>query len=98
MFLQARYGDFSGAFLGPTASDFSKVVESVASGSGQSLLNLVQRQPVYKTTKFLVGAGANTVEEIDEYLDSATDEGGSPRTFIDVGDKIIERARQKRER
>jgi len=97
MWIQARYGDFVGGFLGPTAADFNKVTQSVMSGSGQGLLNLVQKQPFWKATSFLVGAGVNTVEEIDEYLDSSGDLDGSSTTRVEVGDKIIERARQKRQ-
>ena len=86
-----------GGFLGPTAADFNKVSQSVMSGSGQGLLNFVQSQAAYKATKFLVGGGLNTVEEIDEYLDSSGDLEGSSTTRVEVGDRIIERARQKRE-
>lgn len=95
---QARWGNLEGFLLGPTFNDLKEVGEAVISAEGEQIWKIIKRQTAYTAGSFLMGAGAASVEGVNEFLDSVGGEGESPTTRIDVGQQIFDRTREKRER
>jgi hypothetical protein len=93
---QAKWGNVESIYFGPTFSDFNQVIEAVISRNGQALYKLGSSQPFYRSAKFLMGAGLNTLEELDEFLDSVGAKEKA-RSFIDAGQLRFQRATDKRE-
>jgi len=92
---QAKWGNLSSVYFGPSVSDLTQLFEAVISGQGQSIFKLGSRQPAFKMTKFAMGAGVNTVQELDEYLD-AMGVYAKAQTIFDVGQLTFQRAQEKR--
>jgi hypothetical protein len=92
---QAQWGNLEGVVLGPTFGNLFDITEATLSLEWQKMSRLFQNQPAFQMTKFLVGAGAETADEVLEYLDSVESEGSEP-TVIDVGERLTERVRNKR--
>jgi hypothetical protein len=95
-FQQARWGNLTSFYLGPAISDVNDLIEGVLSPEGQSISALVKRQQIWKSSRFLVGVGTNTIEEIDEYLDSRRQEGAGTRTTVEVDQLRFRRSQEKR--
>lgn len=82
----ARFGDLEGVFLGPAGGDMISWAEAILSGEAQRILTDVGRTPAFTLGGYLLGAGAGTIEELDEYLDDQPGGGTEQtRTFVDIG-------------
>ena len=100
VFAQAKWGRLESVYLGPTISDMNDLFEASISQGGQGIINLMQRQAIYKLGDFLTGTivegGLSAAEQIEEYVDTIGDEGGDSTTRVDIGQRLTERIQNKR--